>query len=133
MDNATATKKDPTQAILERHVGKMIVDLRKQWGNEMEVMIRHLLHGGKLVYQGTSARVLDLSPVRKTTKKKMTREQMRCKHGRDGDECQRPSRGPRFHYRCEAHTLPRSQAKKTKKALKAARAAKRAATANQPF
>ncbi len=128
MGNATATKKDPTQAILERHVGKMIVDLRKQWGNEMEVMIRHLLHGGKLVYQGTSAPALDLSPVRKPTKTKMTREQLRCKHG-DGQECQNPSRGPRFHYRCKEHTLPPAQAKKTKKALKAKRAAKRAAAA----
>jgi hypothetical protein len=124
MDNATATKKDPTQAILERHVGKMVVDLRKQWGDELATVVRHLVNGGKLVYQGTSAQVLDLGPAPREKKKEMSREQLRCKH-RDGKGCQRQSRGPRFHYRCEAHMLPPTQAKKTKKALKAKWAAKR--------
>ena len=116
---------EKTQAILQRHVGNMVLELRRQWGAEMEVALRSLVGGGKLVYQGTSARALGLP---KKKRKKMPAEQLRCKHG-DGKVCKNPSRGPRFHYRCKEHTLPPAEAKKTKRAMKAKRAAKRAAAA----
>lgn len=124
MTNATK-KIDKVQAIVQRHTARMAAELRQQLGAEMEQALRHLVAGGKLVYQGTSARALGLPPKRKA--RPMSAEQLRCKHGEGGKACRNKSRGPRYHYRCEEHTLPAAEAKKTKRAMKAARARRRAA------
>ena len=82
------------EQLIDHHVTNLVADIKEQLQAQFAGIGKHV-----------KARV-GQTP--------RTDEQMRCKFSENGHRCEERSRGPRFHFLCEAHSgkAPKKSAKK---------------------